>query len=365
MALLAVNMAGLMLFDRVQRSTIIVWCAVFGIFGYVLLVSLANDEHGNPWTGLFRYGTGVALACAFSGGWMTGKNYRAVQRLLAAYAMVCALTLAYQWVAGPISWFADSSARAGTARYASLAGSLTAYGGIVAPTLFVALRMRTLWGRWLRGAIIVGALLSLQKASIVGVPLAYATDYLFKRKKLSLRVLIRSFVAALVLSITAYLLINAVKPLGIFVRGAFGELDESKRSDVTIAQSIDDRVVDLPKKSFNYFSSTNLWWGVGVYGAGGATGYDHIPMPHNLFVEIILIHGYVLGAALCLMLVGLAIRSVLIAFDAKASESLQIAAGVYLTVLATSIGAGSVYFHPVSGCFFWSSLLMLLQQREE
>ena len=59
------------------------------------------------------------------------SSFNKLFALVASVTFLAALSVPYQFIFGPIDWFAVSSERAGLDRFASLFGSLTALGGVV------------------------------------------------------------------------------------------------------------------------------------------------------------------------------------------------------------------------------------------
>lgn len=362
--LLAAVFALLVGLDRVSPRPLLVTTSCALVFVYVLLLSLGHAAYyGNPIIGLARYFFCFALVVLFAGAWFTEAAFQTVQKVLIAFSVLCALSILYQCVWGPISWFVDTGERAGAVRYSSLAGSLTIYGSIVGPALFLVLRRpatATMLGAQI--LLLAGAFFSYQKAALLSSALAYTCAYLLKRRKLRLKSAAVAVALGAVLVTLLFVLMNSNTSIQLFVKGAFGLLEAEEMSDVTIAQSIYDRTVDLPMTCVQFFSDSNLWLGVGVFGAGGATGYDDIPMPHNLVVEILLIHGYLVGAILCLLLLALLFKATHACCSSFSRDSLKTASGMYILTLAAALGAGSVYFHPVVGCFLWSSVFMFVRK---
>lgn len=361
----AVAFAALNGVDRVTPRFLLV--RVFGAFVCLHVAFLSfyhSSAYGSPGIGLVRYGFWFAMVMLFTGAWFTDRSYRLIQNVLIGFSVVCSLTILYQCLWGPISWFVEAGERAGAVRYASLAGSLTVYGGLVGSALFLVVRRPTTPLLVVTQLLLlVGAFFSYQKAALLGSGLAYVCAYLMKPGKLKIKDLIVGAAAVGVLLVALMAVINSNESVKQFINGALGLLDADEMSDVTITQSIYDRMSDLPLACIQFFSDDNLWLGVGVFGAGGATGYENIPMPHNLVVEILLIHGYLLGGILCILMFALALRAFYFCCSASKEHVVKTASGVYLLTLAASLGAGSVYFHPVLGCFFWSAAFMIMKNR--
>ena len=105
-------------------------------------------------------------------------------RTAVVFFAIASLTLPLQFVVGPISWFAESSTRAGFDRYSTLVGSLTAMGIIVGSYMLLAQGM-TSSRRWLWVSFTaLAATASLSKSAIANVAVAAILLIYLNRKSL-------------------------------------------------------------------------------------------------------------------------------------------------------------------------------------
>ncbi|HBP3767881.1 TPA: hypothetical protein L5Z43_005777, partial [Pseudomonas aeruginosa] len=105
---------------------------IFVIFfwTYASLVSvLWFDLYGDYSIGIFRLWASLPLL--FVAMVLARDNLKVPMQLISFFFSLAALSFLWQYVFGPIEWFAEASERAGGARFASLVGSLTAYGVMV------------------------------------------------------------------------------------------------------------------------------------------------------------------------------------------------------------------------------------------
>lgn len=219
------------------------------------------------------------------------EGRRRVGRLIAWISLFAALSIPLQFIVGPISWFAESSMRSGLPRFASLFGSLTALGVVNGASILIAyfsFRSRFL-AFLIVGGIIVGSILSLQKAAILNAFIAVFLVLLLRRPTLKEAVI---GLGALLLVISAGVVFFGEQLHAYLGSVRITESSQAVKSDdVSIAESLHERLVLLPKISIDYHGADALVYGVGPVGGAGAFGYPDVPMAHNGIVDIFLIGG--------------------------------------------------------------------------
>ena len=335
---------------------------VVGIYGYVALTSLYwSQDYGEPVTGLARL---VFIAPALIGMIYTlnAKSFPAYYTIWLGFGVLAALSLPAQFVLGSVSWFAESSERAGTDRFGSLAGSVTVFGNLVGALIFIALIRK---GNFLLSAaitviILVGAVASLQKAALGSALIGLISAVLASRARLST---VASLAVALVVALGLIFTLADYYARGIvlgYVQNILGTGDASRASDVTFVESMISRWTHFPEIAFHYFGFDSLFTGVGVFGGSGSLGYPEYPHTHNLIFETLLVFGGIVGGFILAGLVYISWRSGLIVFGfGKRDHNELIAAGIFLNLLLPTIFAGALFYHPVSGSMFVCSLLYL------
>lgn len=363
--------ASLLLLCGMRRGVITLpQVLITACYAYVALVSTYHaQDHGDLGIGLVRLLYLSPLVIYLFGARLDAAQVDSVWKYLLIFSTFCAASLYYQQLAGPIGWFAEASERAGTTRYASLAGSLTAFGSIVGPATYLA------WIRIDRPVLRIGlvlfflvaAVLSLQKAAIAGLLLGVLLG-VFARGLRGNALRIANFaIAALVLAILAtkaalqWIPPELQEALSMFVRGAIGE-DGS--DDFPILESIRQRFWDYPVASTEFFGTTALLLGAGVYGASGALGYPHLPMMHNLLGEVLVVAGlpiflFFIGTSLYCLVRSVRALAGGVARDPRAAA----AAGVFVLTFVVGLNTGTVHFHPVIGIFYWLGLRELTHRR--
>ena len=336
---------------------------ILACYAYVVLVTLFYaQDFGDPGIGIARLVYLLPLVLYLFGARLDDWQAIRVWKLLGFFAVLAALSIFFQYVFGAVTWFAESSERAGTTRFASLAGSLTAFGSIVGPACFLAwlLIPRPLLRIALVLMFLIAALLSLQKAAILGAVLGVLLGVLAARQRSTPIASASVGVATLVLGamvwhvLQAWLTPELQDALQVFVRGTIGE---EGSGDVSIAESIRERFVDRPLASVEFHGIQALLFGVGAYGASGALGYAQLPMMHNLLGEVLIVSGvgvFSIFAVTSMLALLRAARWILLQNDGATRA--RAAAGVFLLTFAVGLNTGSLHFHPVIGLLFWFSL---------
>lgn len=332
------------------------------IYGYVALTSLYwSQDYGEPVTGITRL---VFIAPALIGMIYTlnVRTFPAYYTIWLAFGVLTALSLPAQFILGAISWFAESSERAGTDRYGSLAGSATVYGNLVGALIFIALVRK---GNFVLGAaitviILVGAVASFQKAAFASALIGLVSAVVASRVRFSSfasLVIAVAVVAGLLFTMSDYYTQGIL--LG-YVENMLGTGDVTRASDVTFVESMISRWTHFPEIALRYFGLDSLLTGVGVFGGSGSLGYPEYPHTHNLIFETLLVFGGILGSGIITALIYLSWKSGLIVVGAhKRDHNDLIAAGIFLNLLLPTIFAGALFYHPVSGSMFVCSALYL------
>ena len=140
--------------------------------------------------------------------------------------------------------------------------------------------------------------------------------------------------------------------------------DSSTVGDVSMMQSIYDRLIELPMILYEYWGFQSLIIGVGVYGGSGGLGYPELPMAHNLFVEILAIFGFLVGTVLIYYLIkfcALSLKNIV----GNCTRRLTLASSVFLTLVLTNTFSGSLFYHPVIGLIFWFALSEIVRQKSD
>lgn len=342
---------------------------VFGCLAYASIISFFyTDSYGDPLIGIFRLWVAapmilIAIVLArFS-------IFMSINIIIFVFALA-ALSYPWQYVFGGIAWFAESSERAGGLRFASLIGSLTAYGGLVGiPMLASMINMRGVLRVIVVSLLFIGALMSLQKAALANVALAFIfavwLNALSKRLVFYISIMI---LCIFLLSLT-YTLQDG--PFSVIFRNILGIItsDSNISSDVGFSDSMWSRLTALPSEALEFFSFDLFFAGTGVFGGSGALGYPELPMAHNGLVEIILIFGLFFGVLFCIGLIYIFLYSIIFLLLKKNNHHLELRflCCAYIIWVVNFVFSGGGLFQPIAASLLWLVVFrmrMLLKKRD-
>ncbi|WP_179196097.1 hypothetical protein [Pseudomonas aeruginosa] len=331
---------------------------IFVIFfwTYASLVSvLWFDLYGDYSIGIFRLWASLPLL--FVAMVLARDNLKVPMQLISFFFSLAALSFLWQYVFGPIEWFAEASERAGGARFASLVGSLTAYGVMVGvPALASLFYLKGLARVVCFFLLCLGAMLSLQKAALANIVIVLFFAYWLKLIKKTY-LFFTFLLAGLGLSVF-FLADFGAGSLETVHRLIVGLLtsDSSVSQDVPFFESIFDRVTALPLETLSFYGSEILVLGAGVFGGGGVLGYAQYPMAHNGIVELLCIYGFIFGGLAVLLLLLLFVYSVfLLVFRRRktACTELGFLCSAFIIWFVNYVFSGGGLFHPVGAALFW------------
>lgn len=306
---------------------------------YSVIISFVQVPGENYFLAIARIGFIAPYALFVLAVIDTDERMRVALKTFAVWTVIAGGTLIYQNLFGAIDWFADPSERAGAVRYASLAGSLTAYGvagGVALPIVYYMFGGNIVWRPAMLAIIMVAMLMSLQKAAVMNVSLfwvcviaVFVTLAIRHKRTLPLNHLATVVVAACIVaiviagtSILPRLGVGASPPQGDAAASALhrsailATVDNVVRfdtsspvTDVSILESVVDRFFALPRILFERYGLTNMLVGVGLVGGSGTLGFDQVicssvndtssckpkyPMAHNGLVEMMAMGGVIL-----------------------------------------------------------------------
>lgn len=350
---------------EIVKSDAIAMGALFCISFYVLVLSVIyNNDYGDAALGMFRFSS---LIMAFLSALMIIRSDKLdlFWIIFSQFVALCALSLYFQFIFGPIDWFAESSARAGFSRYASLAGSLTVYGVICGMAIISSYFYFHGWRRMLLIAVIVsGGFISLQKAAIANIFLAALCIAIVERvsfKQLFKVLLLVLLVGGIVLWSTG---LYEIAEVGF--KSSLGAAADDVQTDVSLLQSAWDRIIELPGIVFNFYGLNRLFWGVGVFGGSGSLGYADLPMMHNAYFDIISIAGLPVFSGLLIYFLSLLYKSAH-HFHTLAQSQVRrkVTVLIFLMSLLNMLFASGNFFQPVVAIILWVSVVYVARMRAE
>lgn len=272
-------------------------------------------------------------------------------RVYVVFICLGALSLFFQVMHGPISWFSEASSRDGLVRYSSLVGSLTAYGVY---SVFALPMLVFFSSKFVRGIlffiIAVGMFLSLQKAAVVNL-LVFFIIYFFYG---SVRVKLMLLAAAVMLMISVVISYFLNVPYLVSVVDNIFRLNENAVvTDYTVMESILQRVWLLPSVLYESYGPEGMLWGVGLVGASGTLGFENYPMSHNGIFDLLFVGGVfncmVFIACACWMWVR--IRQYTRLYNSVVGTAMQC---MLLLFLINFLFAGVLYLQPYGAIVFYA-----------
>jgi hypothetical protein len=270
----------------------------------------------------------------------------------------------YQLVFGPVSWFADASERDGLVRYSSMLGSLTVLGiagGLALPAIFFSRISRT-FKVLLVLFVCLGMLVTLQKAAVINIAvfLVLVCYELIRHKRF---LLLFSFLALSTLILLSVIFFD-LGYLSSTVRNVVRIGGSAEFSDVSLFQSVRDRIWVLPSALLDVHGVWGLLAGVGMVGGSGALGFPDYPMAHNVYFDYLFIGGVIyLGTFLFLFMYSW--RKFHVLMNSGTHEDRLIYRAVFFIQLLVFINlpfASGMQYQPVTGgmmmCLIFLGALM-------
>ena len=288
-------------------------------------------------------------------------RFEALELVLRVYVFFIffgAVTMFYQVFFGPISWFAEPSEREGLVRFSSLVGSLTAYGVYAAfavPVILIIFK-NGLLKFVLFFVTISGMLMTLQKAAVMNLLVLVFLAILFERGGLKIAIKLLLVAMPVVFSALYFDLGYISSTIDNVVR--FGS--DSGATDVSVYQSILDRIWMLPSELYKLHGGFGMLMGVGLVGGSGTLGFPDFPMAHNGFFDLLFIGGVANLLGFLALFTAMYIRifrlSACVSNLDSPSKAVVVKACKYigLLFLANFLFAGVLYFQPYGGVIFYS-----------
>jgi hypothetical protein len=264
-----------------------------------------------------------------------------IEKILLTFSLITAvgcLSLPYQVFFGEITWFAESSMRAGFVRFASLFGSLTTIGMVgaigVISTLFLG-KVSNFQKALLLICIVTGLALSLQKAAVVNLVLAIVLSLYFANREVRSKITQIFFGLALVIFLGLPLIPDIQSIASATVQNFRFDENSESTGDVTVGESLLERTIDRPRNAIQSYGYEYLLTGVGIIGSAGALGLPEAESTHNTLADNALTGG-VLNLSILLWLLYVMGREVMRPIPSKSvlsNNQYACARAVYFLVL--------------------------------
>jgi len=322
------------------------------------LISLGTISASGALTGLSRFLFAMPIFMALYLYTDDLEQLRGHVKTLVVFFALASLTLPMQIVTGPISWFAGATERGGLERYASLVGSLTSIGVVVGSYLLLTHALTPRSRPWWMILIAVSAAMSLSKAAIANVAIAFGVLLVMNRRHLSRIVFGLGLVAVLGLAI--YSLSTVVQDRVDAVLVSFGIQNSAiENFDVSAEESVMDRLLTLPAANLEVLKTfgTPLIY---VFGAGfGMANTALVPeedslaqMAHNQYVEVFSVFGIVGAALIFGAMLTMLVRLVRLHRRIR-SDVTSAVLWAYVLILVNSVTANGTLYQPAAASILY------------
>lgn len=347
---------------------VVLWILIplFGLF-----VSLNFISKTGAFIGISRYLFAFPLCLAYINYINSLRDWKFSTIISIVFFGLGALTLPLQFVVGEITWFPESSERAGSVRYSSMIGSLTSLGTMVGVYILLANIIRNPWYKSVIILILVlCSLISLSKAAIANVCIAIVVTAILNIKR---GVYLFAMLATLITSF--YILYSKIEDFSRRVQSvmvSFGLQMDSHHIinyDVSFEQSILERITTLPLN--NYLQLSNLHTSL-VYITGGGFGMAStalVPeddslaiMSHNQYVENITVFGWFFGTLVSSLMLVIAVLLGRKYVTLGGREYLIMSLS-YICYLVNAIFANGVTYQPIAVSVVYMAISLVILRR--
>lgn len=325
------------------------------------VMSLATISPNGALTGLSRFLFAIPVFLALYLYTNNLEQLRGHIKTLVVFFGIASATLPMQLLTGPIPWFAGATERAGLDRYASLVGSLTSIGIIVGVYLILTYALaphsRPVWMM----LIAVCAVMSLSKAAIANVAIAFAILLFMNRRQLSRSVFGLGLVG--VLGVGVYSFVPSVQERVDAVLVSFGVQNSAiENFDVSAEESLIDRLVSLPAANVQVLATFDTPF-IYIFGAGfGMANTALVPaddalaeMAHNQYVEVFTVFGAVGAVLLIGALIVILMRLIRLHRRIR-SDVTRAVVWAYILLLGNGLAANGVFYQPAAASVFFLAM---------
>lgn len=278
------------------------------------------------------------------------------------FIVIAVFSYIYQFIYGPITWFADEPmSRGSVLRYSTTLGSGNIYGIIIGNALLFTLIFYKSYFKFIISLLLVaGSIMSIQKAAVVNLFLCI----LFYLRFIQLKQLILLFFVFVILLFSLYflLLYNINEPYSVFVQeflynsisiNLFDNPNLIKSTEISRSNLIERFTgIHLAEIFSNHNNVLLLLLGVGATGSGGAMGAAMYPQAHNSYWDLFFMGGFLYLFIYITLLIFIMFK--LFTIKTKVSKFLFYSNIIYII---NSFSASISFLHPYISFYFWMSIL--------
>ena len=295
------------------------------------------------------------------------KDFETALKLFVLVVVVGSLSYFYQYFFGAISWFNNvGEPRGGLVRFSSSLGSLTTYGVAVGIALYatyaVSFNKKTKFIIFI--ILLLGALLSMQKAALLNAVIAFIFIFISFKYKVNLILYILLFLLVLIVFsflyqnsfLSEYLQAFVLNTLGV---NLFDNINLVKTEQIS-PDLLFERFTGLHFLEIIEKHGALLLFisGIGATGAGGAMGVDSL-QAHNSFWDLYFMGGFFY--LFTFLLFYFFIQFTLYKINSNISKVFFILNFIFLL---NAFSASIIMFHPVTSFCFWVSVLYILKRNK-
>ena len=186
---------GVYILPRLKKNAEVISFAIF-LISYVAAMSGMAGAAEDQIIGIFRlFYLAPFVIFLFSTNFLEDQ-IKVFWNIIALFVVGSAISLLFQFYFGPITWFADSSERAGVERFSSLAETLTVFGSIVGVGILIVGFYKNNFFVFSIAFVLLtaGAMLSLQKMIItnyiISTVLLFFSGKIKSRRKFELTLIL-------------------------------------------------------------------------------------------------------------------------------------------------------------------------------
>ncbi len=346
---------------------------------FVILWSFAFELSLSSIVGIPRLLLMPLIALIFLNFLRTENDFLIALNIISICILVGAGSIIYQFIFGPITWFADSSTRGVLTRYSSLLGSLTVFGSVTGFLLiYIFGPLNSLRNVFFRASVFlllcIATAISLQKIALLILMISALILLIYNIKFNGLKVKTGNLVALglLFTSLPIFLLASPLMQtylsslLTIVFNFDAGQFSSSLvsvndvRTSTLSLESIIQRLYGFTLLAYQEYGNYIFFLGVGMRGGAGVMGMDGISA-HNGLLELLLMGGP-LYLLIALFLYFDVQYRLYMEISNKLSATFFILNCIFLIVAIFTAGA---FFQPSISILFWLSVAYTMLRKTD
>lgn len=278
-------------------------------------------------------------------------------RLFVYFIAISALSIPFQMVVGPLPFLEEPYMRAGVMRYASIAGSLNALGTLAGFAIVLIIMSEDEYFKSkeriiLFLVIVLGALLSMQKAAVLNIIISIGLYLMSKReKKFGKGLFVFSIISILFLFYPLMEKFNIVNIISNIV-----SYTVVGNNELNLWTDLVSRIWDLPSNVVKYHNMDMADWimGIGFPALSGILGNPELPMAHNNYFDLIFSGGILHLISFVYLLIRIWILTFKRNINNKNKNYREVSyASVILLIIANMFNGTATMYQPVNAVIIY------------